>query len=77
MIPDAGSIAEKSYDQKTVSSFIPFILFQFCYIAKYISLMQKICKVFLKGSIHSYDHKCRFFLHFVILSWYKRLTFTY
>ena len=77
MVPDAGSITKRSYDQKTVSSFIPFILFQFCYIAKYISLMQKICKAFLEGSIHSYDNKCKIFLHFVILSWCKRLTFTY
>ena len=27
MIPDAGNITKSSCDQKTVSSFIPFILF--------------------------------------------------
>ena len=67
MIPDAGSITKKSYDQKTVSFFIPFILFQFCYIAKYISLMQKICKAFLEVSVHSYDNKCKFFFTFCYL----------
>ena len=58
MIPDAGSITKRSYDQKTVSSLIPFILFQFCYIAKYISLMQNICKAFPEVSVQSYDNKC-------------------
>ena len=58
MIPDAGSITKRSYDQKTVSSFIPFILFQFCYIAKYISLMQNICKAFPEVNVQSYDNKC-------------------
>ena len=61
MIPDAGNIANRSYDQKTVSSLIPFILFQFCYIAKYISLMQKICKALFEVSVHSYDNKYKFF----------------
>ena len=73
MIPDAGNITKRSCDQMTVSSFIPFILFQLCYIAKYISVLQKICKVFLEVRIHSYDNKYKFFLHFVILSWCKRL----
>ena len=73
MIPDAGNFTERSCDQKTVSSLIPFILFQFCYIAKHISVMQKICKAFLEVMVHSYDNKYKFFLHFVILSWCKRL----
>ena len=37
MIPDAGNIAKRSCDPKAVNSFIPFFLFQFCYIAKCIS----------------------------------------
>ena len=67
MTPGAGRITKRSYDQKTVSSFIPFILLQFCYIAKYISLMQKICKAFLEISVHSYDNKCKFFFTFCYL----------
>ena len=39
MIPDAGNITKRSCDQKTVSYFILYILFQFCYIGKYISVM--------------------------------------
>ena len=41
MTSDAGNISIRSCNQKTVTSFIPFILFQFCFIAKYISVMQK------------------------------------
>ena len=39
MISDAGNITKRSCDQKTVSFFILYILFQFCYIGKYISVM--------------------------------------
>ena len=67
MTPDVGSITKRSYDQKTVSSFISFVLFQFCYIVKYTSLMQKICKAFLEVKVHSYDNKCKVFFTFCYL----------
>ena len=67
MTPDVGSITKRSYDQKTVSSFISFVLFQFCYIVKYTSLMQKICKAFLEVKVHNYDNKCKVFFTFCYL----------
>ena len=67
MIPDVGSITKRSYDQKTASSFISFVLFQFCYIVKYVSLMQKICKAFLEVKLHSCENKCKVFFTFCYL----------
>ena len=66
MILDAGNFTKRSYDQKTVGFFILFILFQFCYIAKYISLMQKICKASLEVKVYSYDNKYNFFFYIVL-----------
>ena len=67
MKPDARSIIKESCEQKTLSSFIRFILFYFCCIDKYISVMQKICKAFLEVRVRSYDNKYNFF-HFLLSS---------